>query len=153
MRRTPFRRLLPPSIVVLTVGAMAVGACDPLTDVRGHVPTPGSMEKLEVGTQTREDVVRLIGSPSSVTSFGDEVWYYVSQRQESLAFFQPKMAEQKVTAIYFGENGRVREIKTFGPQDAKNAGMVDRKTPTAGKELTVLDQVFGNIGRFSTPKK
>jgi outer membrane protein assembly factor BamE (lipoprotein component of BamABCDE complex) len=58
-----------------------------------------------------------------------------------------------VTAIYFGENGRIKEIKTFSGQDAKDPGMVDRKTPTSGKELTVLDQVFGNIGRFAAPKK
>lgn len=153
MRRLSFGRLLPPSIALLALGGLVVGACDPIVDVRGHVPTPGSMEKLEVGSQSRDDVLRLIGSPSAVASFSDEVWYYVSQRQESVAFLQPRVAEQKVTAISFGENGRIKEIRTFGPEDAKNPGMVDRKTPTAGKELTVLEQVFGNIGRFAAPKK
>ncbi|MCW5746651.1 MAG: outer membrane protein assembly factor BamE [Alphaproteobacteria bacterium] len=132
---------------------MAVAACDPIVDVRGHVPTPGSMEKLEVGTQTREDVLRLIGSPSSVASFGDSVWYYVTQRQEATAFFAPKVSEQKVTAIYFGDDGRIKQIRTFGPEDARDPGMVDRKTPTVGKELTVLEQIFGNVGRFGSGKK
>jgi outer membrane protein assembly factor BamE (lipoprotein component of BamABCDE complex) len=111
------------------------------------------MEKLEVGTQSREDVLRLLGSPSTVASFNDETWYYISQRQEYVAFLSPSISEQKVTAIHFGENGRIKEIKTFGPADAKDPGMVDRKTPTSGKELTVLDQIFGNVGRFAAPKK
>lgn len=150
----PFaRRLLPPSIALVSMAALVVGACDPVTDVRGHAPTPGAMEKLEVGTQTREDVLRLIGSPSSIANFGDDTWYYISQRQEAMAFFQPKITEQKVTAITFGDNGRIKEIKTYDKQDAKDPGMVGRQTPTVGKELTVLEQIFGNIGRFGGGKK
>ena len=152
MRRSPLRHLMPPSIALLAVGTLAISACDPVTDVRGHVPTPGTMEKLEVGTQSRDDVLRLLGSPSTVASFDNNVWYYISQRQEQVAFFEPKMSEQKVTAIYFGDNDRIREIKVFGPDDGKDPGMVDRKTPTAGKELTILEQIFGNVGRFGAPK-
>ena len=152
MRRFSIRRLLPPSLALAGLGALVVGACDPIVDQRGHAPTPGAMEKLEVGTQSRDDVLRLLGSPSTISAFGDEVWYYISQRQESVAFLEPKISEQKVTAISFGENGRVKEVKTYGLQDAKDAGMVARKTPTVGKELTVLEQVFGNIGRFGAPK-
>jgi outer membrane protein assembly factor BamE (lipoprotein component of BamABCDE complex) len=148
MRRPSVRKLLPPSIVLASLAALMVGACDPITDVRGHAPTPGAMEKLEVGSQTREDVLRLIGSPSSIANFGDDTWYYISQRQEAVAFFQPKTTEQKVTAISFGDNGRIKEIKTFDRADAKDPGMVPRATPTVGKELTVLEQIFGNIGRF-----
>jgi outer membrane protein assembly factor BamE (lipoprotein component of BamABCDE complex) len=145
--------MMPPSVAFATICGLLVGACDPIVNVRGHVPTPGSMEKLEVGTQSREDVLRLLGSPSTVASFNDETWYYISQRQEYVAFLSPSISEQKVTAIHFGENGRIKEIKTFGPADAKDPGMVDRKTPTSGKELTVLDQIFGNVGRFAAPKK
>lgn len=153
MRRSPLARLMPPSIAFATLCGLIVGACDPIVNVRGHVPTPGTMEKLEVGTQSREDVLRLLGSPSTVASFSDETWYYISQRQEYTAFFNPSVTEQKVTAVYFGDNGRIKEIKTFGPADAKDPGMVARTTPTSGKELTVLEQIFGNVGRFAAPKK
>ena len=30
--------------------------------------------------------------------------------------------------------------------------MVSRITPTAGKELTILEQIMGNVGRFSGPR-
>jgi outer membrane protein assembly factor BamE (lipoprotein component of BamABCDE complex) len=153
MRRSTLRRLLSPSIAAAGLGALVVGACDPIVDVHGHVPTPGAMEKLEVGSQSRDDVLRLLGSPSSIGNFSDGTWYYITQRQESMAFLEPKIVEQKVTAISFGDNGRIKEIKTFGLQDAKDAGMVDRKTPTVGKELTVVEQILGNVGRFNTPKK
>lgn len=141
------------AIALSALTAIGLAACSPIVDVRGHTPTPGTMEKLEVGSQSRDDVLRLLGSPSTVSNFGDGIWYYIHQRQESMAFLEPRIAEQRVTAISFGDNGRIQEIKTYDLKDAKNPGMVSRTTPTVGKELTLLEQVMGNVGRFSTPKR
>ena len=36
----------------------------------------------------------------------------------------------------------------YSKDDLREVGMVDRTTPTAGKDLSVLDQLIGNLGRF-----
>ena len=43
----------------------------------------------------------------------------------------------------------VKEIKRYGLKDGKQIAFVDRETPTRGKEMTVLEQLFGNLGRFN----
>jgi len=63
------------------LASLALGGCDAVVDHRGFSPTPGSVEKLEVGTQSREDVVRLIGAPSAVATFNPNTWYYITQQQ------------------------------------------------------------------------
>jgi len=136
----------------LTVALLAT-ACGQIVDQRGHQPVPGTVEKLEVGTQGRDDVLRLMGSPSTVATFGDEVWYYISTRNETTAFLAPRVLEQRVVAVSFGGDGRVREIKQYELKDGREVDMVARKTPTAGKELTILEQIMGNVGKFSAPKK
>jgi len=128
-------------------------ACGQIVDQRGHQPVPGTIEKLEVGAQGRDDVLRLMGSPSTIATFGDEVWYYISSKNETTAFLAPRVLEQRVIAISFGGDGRVREIKQYELKDGKEVAMVSRKTPTAGKELTVIEQILGNVGKFSAPKK
>ena len=133
--------------------SLALGGCDAIVDQRGFAPTPGSVEKLEIGTQSREDVIRLIGTPSSVGTFNPNTWYYISQRQEAYAFFKPQTLDQKVIQLGFNEAGRLQSIKNYVLADGKDIDMVSRITPTAGKELTVLEQVLGNVGRFSGPKK
>ncbi|MBM3643876.1 MAG: outer membrane protein assembly factor BamE [Alphaproteobacteria bacterium] len=144
------RRLLP---LALLGAAASLTACSNIVDNRGFAPTPGSVEKIEVGSQSREDVVRLIGSPSAVATFNTNVWYYVSQRQETWAFLRPELAEQKVLQITFNDAGRVQDIKQFGLNEAKEIDMVSRATPTAGRELTFMEQILGNIGRFSGPRQ
>lgn len=147
------RRTVPFVLSVAVVASLALGACDSIIDQRGFAPTPGSVEKLEIGAQSREDVIRLIGTPSSVGTFNPNTWYYISQRQEAYAFFKPQVLDQKVIQLAFNEAGRLQSIKNYDLTDGKDIDMVSRITPTAGKELTVLEQVLGNVGKFSGPKK
>ncbi len=141
------------------VGALAVsaavllGGCDNTVDLRGFTATPGSVEKLEVGAQSREDVVRLIGSPSAVATFNPNIWYYISETQVYWAYTKPRITEQKVMQVTFNDSGRIEGIKNYDLKDAQDIQMVARITPTSGKELTILEQVLGNVGRFSGPKQ
>jgi outer membrane protein assembly factor BamE (lipoprotein component of BamABCDE complex) len=145
------------TVPLALVGAFALPAilagCDTIVDQRGFAPTPGSLEKLEIGAQSREDVVRLIGSPSTVATFNPNVWYYISQKQETWAFMKPSMVDQNVMQLNFNEAGRLQTIKKYDLTDGKDIAMVSRITPTAGKEMTILEQIMGNVGRFSGPRQ
>ena len=147
MRRTV------PLALLGTMAALALAGCDSLIDYRGFSPTPGSVEKLEAGTQSREDVIRLIGTPTSVATFNPNVWYYISQVQDTYAFFKPQITEQKVMQLNFDDGGRLKTIKNYDLKDAEDITMVARVTPTAGKELTILEQLMGNVGKFSGPRQ
>ena len=152
MRRTvPLSRLLLGALLI--PAAVAIAGCDNTVDQRGFAATPGSVEKLEVGAQSREDVVRLIGSPSAVATFNPNIWYYISETQEYWAFTKPKISAQKVIQVTFNDDGRVSAIKNYDLKDAQDIQMVQRITPTSGKELTILEQVLGNVGKFTGPKK
>ena len=140
---------------LLLVGALVplLASCETIVDQRGFAPTPGSVEKLEVGTQSREDVVRLIGSPSTIATFNPNTWYYIAQKQETWAFLKPVILEQNVLQLTFNESGRLQAMKKYDLSNGKDIEMVSRITPTAGKELTVLEQIMGNVGRFSGPRQ
>jgi outer membrane protein assembly factor BamE (lipoprotein component of BamABCDE complex) len=140
--------------VPLAVATLALtAACENMVEIRGFAPAPGAVDKLEVGTQSREDVQRLVGSPSAVATFNPNVWYYISEKQEGWGPSKPWIADQNVIQITFNESGRVDKIKYYDMKDAQNITMVARVTPTSGKELTVLEQILGNVGKFSGPKQ
>ena len=58
---------------------------------------------------------------------------------------------QDVVAIEFDDQGLVNRIDRHDLNGAREIDLVDRETPTAGNELTVLEQFLGNIGRFNPP--
>lgn len=131
--------------------ALAGSACTPIVDQRGHVVEQGTYEKLQAGSSTKDDVLNLLGSPSTVAAFDNETWYYISQRAERVAFREPQVREQHVVAIAFESSGTVKKIDNYSLKDGKVVDMVDRKTPTAGKELGYIEQLFGNLGKFGKP--
>lgn len=128
--------------------AVSVAACAPRLDLRGNSPDPDILADIEVGRATKDQVSELLGSPSSIAPFGGESWYYISERTETLAFFEPKVLERKVLIIRFDEEGVVTELDSLGLDDGRDIQVVERETPTAGNEITFLQQLFGNFGRF-----
>lgn len=128
---------------------LAVSACTPTQEVRGYVPNEAAISKLKIGADNRNKVARLIGSPSSISTFESKTWYYISKRSEHLAFFDEKVLDQQVVAIDFDDQGTISDVRHYKLDDARKIVMVGRVTPTRGRELGLLEQIFGNIGRFS----
>ena len=144
-------RLLKPLAVAATLVVLA--GCAARVDTRGNLPEPDRIGEIDIGNHSREDVADILGSPSSASAFGDETWYYISKRTETLAFLAPSVTESNILIVRFDKSGKVASIDKRGLEDMKQIEPVTRATPTAGNELTLLDQLLGNFGRFSTSSK
>lgn len=134
------------------LGAVALAllsACSPRVDNRGAMIDPELLAEVRPGMSSRDDVLYLLGSPSAVSSFQGPVWYYIGQRTERLAFFHPEVTDRQVVEIAFDEADRVSDIRLYGLEDGQEVALVDRETPTEGRDFTVLQQLFGNLGRFN----
>ncbi|MBF0168161.1 MAG: outer membrane protein assembly factor BamE [Alphaproteobacteria bacterium] len=138
--------------VALSVLVLA-SACEPIVDVRGNLPNDEQLALIKPGDVNRDDVQAMLGTPSSVAVFDDETWYYISGKTEQTAFFKPKVTDRRVVAISFDTSGKVKNVRQLGLNDGKAIKPVERVTPTAGNEMTFLEQIFGNVGRFSDKTK
>jgi outer membrane protein assembly factor BamE (lipoprotein component of BamABCDE complex) len=128
---------------------LAAGACSPTIDNRGYVPDKEALERVKAGTQTRNDVADLLGTPSSVTPFSDNTWIYIQRKTSTLAFFDPKVLEQNVVVVDFDDAGIVHDVRRYTLEDGRLIDPVSRKTPAPGKELSFLEQLVGNVGKFN----
>ncbi len=137
------------SLLAATALTVLLSACAPNIVQRGNLPAPELLTKIQPGVQSRNQVADILGSPSSVATFGEEVWYYISSQTETVAFYEPEIIELLVEAITFDDAGKVKNIRTYGLEDAQEIEPVARTTPTGGREITILEQLIGNLGRFS----
>ncbi len=103
----------------------------------------------------KSEVEATLGSPSTTASikYQGDSYYYISSRMEQRAFFTPEETDRQVYAIRFDQNDQVASLANYGLEDGQIVDFSSRKTPTAGKELTILQQIFSNVGRFSGGKK
>ncbi|MDX2103525.1 MAG: outer membrane protein assembly factor BamE [Alphaproteobacteria bacterium] len=134
---------------VALVMVLALGACSPIVDQRGALLEPDRIEAVRPGLHTRAEVQAILGTPTSVSTFDPNIWYYVGRRTETLAWFAPKPTEQQAVMVRFDASGTVTEVVRRGLEDSQQVAMTSRETPTAGHSLTFLEQLFGNVGRFT----
>ena len=107
-----------------------------------------AINKIKIGKQNRNDVSEVLGTPSTLGTFDDKVWYYISRKTEKFAFFREQIIDHQVIAIYFDDRNFVAAIHRYNKDDLREIGMVDRTTPTTGKTLSIFKQLIGNMGRF-----
>lgn len=141
--------------LLLPLAALLVTACgsDSLTKVNngGYVREGDIKDKITIGTSTKDEVLNKLGSPSSQSTFGNETWYYITSRQESVGFLKPEVVSDQVTRVQFDSGGVVSSIESFNQDDGRDFSLAKRTTPTEGHTLGFFEQVLGNIGRFNGP--
>lgn len=117
--------------------------------IRGNRVDPELLRELVPGTSQRADVVALLGSPSAKATFDDDTWMYIGEVTQTRIGRTPGVREQDVVVLTFDRAGVLRGVKQLGLEDAKDVQVVGRETPSPGSEASFLQQLFGNIGRFS----
>lgn len=132
---------------------LMLAACTSQVTSRGHLDVTRKLEALPKDEAYKQDVLRLLGTPSARSSFGDETWYYISTKEESMAFFKPEITEQKVVAVQFDANGKVTGVRNFTKKDGADVDVVEKMTPTEGHEYGFWEQMLGNFGRFNNAGK
>lgn len=140
------------SVFVLSAFVSLNGGCSPTVETRGFMAENVQFNQIKPGIHSKNQVQEILGSPSTISSFDPNTWYYVSKKTATTSFFTPTVLDQQVTIITFNKGGIVCDIKTYKGEEAKNIKPVDRKTESTGQETGVLREIFSNFGRISSKK-
>lgn len=136
-----------PSIAAVAAATAILGACAPVTQYNGFQALDVQPSQIKAGVDTRTTVFSKLGSPSQVATFDKNVWYYISATTEKYAYLKPAAVKRDVTAIRFTPDEKVVEVKTLTLKDGFQLAYGKRETPTRGRELSVLEQILGTVGR------
>jgi outer membrane protein assembly factor BamE (lipoprotein component of BamABCDE complex) len=98
--------------------------------------------------QTKADVRTVLGSPTQTGMFGDDEWYYISSNTRQRPGRQSAVSDRQTVVVEFNRAGVVQRVRTLGEEEVRNVEMVARETPVPGNERTLLQALFGNVGRF-----
>jgi outer membrane protein assembly factor BamE (lipoprotein component of BamABCDE complex) len=138
---------------VLTLGAaLALAGCSGVglseDFQRGYVLQEGALEQIPIGA-TQEQVLIVLGTPSTVATVNGDAFYYISQKTHRGAAFMPQhVVDQRVIAVYFNKDRRVTRLANYGIKDGKVFDFISRTTPTGGAELSLLGNMFTNLNPF-----
>jgi outer membrane protein assembly factor BamE (lipoprotein component of BamABCDE complex) len=127
---------------VIALVCVSLSACTGEQFQKGYILPPGALEQIPIGA-SQDQVLIVMGTPSTVATLNGEVFYYISQRSErKVMFMEQKVVDQRVIAVYFDKNRQVVRLANYGLQDGKIFDFISRTTPTSGQELSYLAPLF-----------
>jgi len=116
---------------------------------RGYQLDENAVNQVKKG-MSAEQVLQILGTPSTVSTVGNKNWYYISQRsRRTLQFMGEQVIDQRVTAVYFDNNLRVERVGLYGIQDGKVFDFISRTTPSGGEESSFLGQILKGTNSFN----
>ena len=137
------------AVAAIAVVCAALGGCAGEQFQKGYVLPPGALEQIPIGA-SQDQVLIVMGTPSTVATLNGEVFYYISQRSSRpVAFMNDRIVDQRVIAIYFDRNRQVRKLANYGLQDGRIFDFISRTTPTSGQEVNYVAPLFKalNVGQ------
>ncbi len=136
------------AFAALSVSLLATAACTPITTYSGFQAIEANPKDVKVGEDSKSSVRGRLGSPSATSTFDPNVWFYIDQVKETVAFRKPVTTRRDVTAIKFDKDSeQVVSVDQLSLKDGKVIAFNGRETPTRGRELTIIEQLIGSVGR------
>ena len=114
----------------------------------GNMPSEERIARVEKG-DSKDDVMRLLGVPSSVISFDDNTWIYMSSDIKRVAFFEPKEIDRDILKIKFNADDRVTEISHLTQTAGKEIKPDESKTDVKGENVGFFRKYFGGVGQYN----
>jgi outer membrane protein assembly factor BamE (lipoprotein component of BamABCDE complex) len=145
-------RLLTRHLPALLLTATLLAGCswfEQPPQLRGNAVDPDSLKELVVGTSTRADVSSLLGSPTARAVFDDNTWIYIAEVTQPRIGRVQGINSQNVVVMNFDQGGVLRDIRHLDQKDSKPVDVVARATPSPGSDATFLQQLLGNVGKFT----
>jgi outer membrane protein assembly factor BamE (lipoprotein component of BamABCDE complex) len=143
-RRELLRLLFCGGLTAVALGPLA--ACSSTITQHGHLLTEADLSQVQNG-MSKQQVKFLLGTPDTTATYTGDVYYYISSKMETTAFLSPKEVDRRVVAVYFAPQiDTVTRVAHYGLQDGKVIDFISRETPSHGKEASLLQQLFRNLG-------
>lgn len=139
-------------ISLLTTVIISLTGCVKNYYTSGHLFEKQELAKLHQA-KTKEDVEEILGSPSSVSSFGIETWFYITSKKEQVAFFKSKIIEQNIVEISFNKDNSINTVMYYNENNAKEIKLIEEFTVSKGTDTSTMQKFFYNVGRFRGNKQ
>ena len=141
------RRLVSSLARAGVLGSVAIGVSGCIgEDIRhGYQIDQAALATVKPGMGA-EQVLQILGTPSTVSTVGNKSWYYITQNtRRTVMFLGEQIEDQKVTAVYFNAGMKVERVALYGLQDGRVFDFISRTTPTAGGDVNFIQQMITGV--------
>ena len=104
-----------------------------------------NFKELLVGKTTKNEIVELLGSPSTTSNFDNEQsWIYISSEFKKFIFLDGSNTDQKILILSFNQN-TLKNKELLSKNDINNIEYEETLTDSRGKKVNWIKEFFTNL--------
>lgn len=134
------------ALVATVAAGLALGGCTKTRDHVGYVVDETLVAAIQPGVDNRDSVLATLGRPTFTGQFNENDWYYVSRDTKNYGFAMPNPSAQTILRVRFDQAGAVTAVERRGLEQVASINPSSDETPTLGRDRSLLEELFGNIG-------
>ena len=112
---------------------------------------------IKVNKTNKNDLVKLIGPPSSVSDFDNNKWFYIESlktNQSLIKLGNQKIEKNNVLIVQLDNSGIVREKKLLDLENMKDIKYLNTTTEKDFKNESILYNIFSSLReKINAPSK
>ena len=133
--------------IIFTILFFQLNSCG-LKVVENHGQIYGKnldLNELQIGKTTKNEIVELLGSPSTTSNFDNEQsWIYISSEFKKFAFLDGSNTDQKILILSFNQN-TLKNKKLLSKNDINNIKYEETLTDSRGRKINWVKEFFTNL--------
>ena len=112
---------------------------------------------IKVNKTNKNDLIKLIGPPSSVSDFDNNKWFYIERlktNQSLIKLGNQKIEKNNVLIVQLDNSGIVREKKLLDLENMKDVKYLNTTTEKDFKNESILYNIFSSLReKINAPSK
>ena len=133
--------------IIFTILFFQLNSCG-LKVVENHGQIYGKnldLNELQIGKTTKNEIVELLGSPSTTSNFDDEQsWIYISSEFKKFVFLDGSNTDQKILILSFNQN-TLKNKELLSKNDINKIKYEETLTDSRGRKTNWLKEFFTNL--------
>ena len=102
-----------------------------VTRIHGNLSLKNNENFILVNKSNKNDVIKVLGEPSTKSNFDKNVWFYIEQKKQNKSIIKlgkQYIEENNVLTIYFDNKGIVSKKKFLNKNDLKQIEFAKKET-------------------------
>ena len=114
----------------------------------GFISLQEKFEKITINQTNKNDILSIIGPPSSISNFDKNKWFYIQRLKTNQSLFKlgtKKIDKNNILIVKFNNKGILMAKKILNINDMKDIEYVKDITEKEFKQNDILFKIFSSI--------
>ena len=114
----------------------------------GFISLESKFEKIEINKTNKNDLVKVVGHPSSISGFDKNTWFYIERKKTNQSLFKlgiKKISKNNILIVEFDNKGLVKNKQLIDLNNMNDVKYVKKTTQKEFEQDNTIYNIFSSL--------